>query len=592
MRRIESAEGIERRGRVLALLTFLKQICNHPAQYLGEAGPLAERSGKLGALSRDARGGGGRRRQGARVHAVPRDGRTTRRTLGARRSASRSSSCTAARHAKRVTRWCAAFKRSRARPRVFVLSVKAGGTGLNLTAANHVFHFDRWWNPAVEDQATDRAYRIGQRRAVQVHKLVCAGTVEEKVDRLLEQKRSSQRKVVGSGESWITELGNDRVARAVLACTGRGVDRRRETRTARSSPHATVVRTASRAYAGAATHESLAIGTGTGRRRSAAAGARHQDEEGRLDLVGPALDRCVRARCRAGRDPLRARPHLRASRAARTIWSSPRASDGEGHRLARDAVRGAIALAQLPATVWTKAIAAMAAQAQFAAELLAGQMPQEIDAAFHEAGASVFPAKRLICRRVQLSDWANPCKHVAATHYVLGEALDRDPFLLFELRGRTKEQVLEALRAARAGAGEVNEPPGVRKRKEDAAAEEAVPSVSLSALTAADYDKPRAPIPSLHLRFEPPPVSGAVLRQFGTPAAWSDPSSPADMLAPILHAAAEEARRLALAEPERETAATPDDKPVGAKGRATTKTSATARQAKKSALQRRRRNRP
>jgi SNF2 family DNA or RNA helicase len=91
-------------------------------------------------------------------------------------------------------------------PRVFILSVKAGGTGLNLTAANHVFHFDRWWNPAVEDQATDRAYRIGQTRAVQVHKLLCAGTVEEKIARMLEQKRELASKVVGTGEQWITEL--------------------------------------------------------------------------------------------------------------------------------------------------------------------------------------------------------------------------------------------------------------------------------------------------------------------------------------------------------------------------------------------------
>jgi SNF2 family DNA or RNA helicase len=92
-------------------------------------------------------------------------------------------------------------------PRIFILSVKAGGTGLNLTAASHVFHYDRWWNPAVEDQATDRAYRIGQKRAVQVHKLVCAGTVEEKVDALLEQKRQLASKIVGAGEQWITELG-------------------------------------------------------------------------------------------------------------------------------------------------------------------------------------------------------------------------------------------------------------------------------------------------------------------------------------------------------------------------------------------------
>jgi SNF2 family DNA or RNA helicase len=101
-------------------------------------------------------------------------------------------------------------------PRIFVLSVKAGGTGLNLTAANHVFHFDRWWNPAVEDQATDRAYRIGQRRAVQVHKLLAAGTVEEKVDRLLERKRDLASRIVGQGEQWITEL-DDRSLRELFA---------------------------------------------------------------------------------------------------------------------------------------------------------------------------------------------------------------------------------------------------------------------------------------------------------------------------------------------------------------------------------------
>ncbi len=93
-------------------------------------------------------------------------------------------------------------------PQVFVLSVKAGGTGLNLTTASHVFHFDRWWNPAVEDQATDRAHRIGQQRAVQVHKLLTAGTVEEKVDAMLEKKRDLASRIVGAGEQWITELGD------------------------------------------------------------------------------------------------------------------------------------------------------------------------------------------------------------------------------------------------------------------------------------------------------------------------------------------------------------------------------------------------
>ena len=95
-------------------------------------------------------------------------------------------------------------------PPFFVLSLKAGGTGLNLTAASHVIHFDRWWNPAVEDQATDRAFRIGQKKNVLVHKFVCRGTVEEKVDRMIEEKKAMARELLGGGgESVLTELGND-----------------------------------------------------------------------------------------------------------------------------------------------------------------------------------------------------------------------------------------------------------------------------------------------------------------------------------------------------------------------------------------------
>jgi SNF2 family DNA or RNA helicase len=94
-------------------------------------------------------------------------------------------------------------------PFVFILSLKAGGTGLNLTRANHVFHFDRWWNPAVEDQATDRAYRIGQTRNVQVHKFVTVGTMEEMIDKMIESKKALARAVVGSGENWLTELSTD-----------------------------------------------------------------------------------------------------------------------------------------------------------------------------------------------------------------------------------------------------------------------------------------------------------------------------------------------------------------------------------------------
>ena len=206
MRRIAESDGIERRGRVLALLTFTKQICNHPAQYLSESGALAGRSGKLARITEmleEAVAAGDK----ALVF-------TQFREMGDRLVAHLEASLACevvflhgGTPRKARDEMVRRFQGEPRGPRIFVLSLKAGGTGLNLTAAAHVFHYDRWWNPAVEDQATDRAHRIGQTRAVQVHKLVCAGTVEEKIDRLVEQKRGLAAKIVGAGERWITELG-------------------------------------------------------------------------------------------------------------------------------------------------------------------------------------------------------------------------------------------------------------------------------------------------------------------------------------------------------------------------------------------------
>ncbi len=98
---------------------------------------------------------------------------------------------------------------------MFLLSLKAGGTGLNLTAASHVIHFDRWWNPAVEEKAADRAFRIGQRKDVQVRKFVCVGTLEERIDAMIEEKKALAERIVGTGEGWLTELSSADL-RAVL----------------------------------------------------------------------------------------------------------------------------------------------------------------------------------------------------------------------------------------------------------------------------------------------------------------------------------------------------------------------------------------
>jgi uncharacterized Zn finger protein len=205
-----------------------------------------------------------------------------------------------------------------------------------------------------------------------------------------------------------------------------------------------------------------------------------------------------------------------------------------------------IRLIALSDAAWGKAIAGLAKKAQFSAELLAGQMPQAIDEVFVEAGVSLFPNQRSDLQTAcSCPDWGDPCKHVAATHYVLGEALDRDPFLLFELRGRTKDQVLDALRAARGGETTAKK----SKSAPQPADAPALPTVKLGQLTAAEYDKPRVPLPALSFSFEAPATHGAVLRQLGAPTAWASDTSPADVLAPLVRAAAEAARRIAMAEP-------------------------------------------
>jgi non-specific serine/threonine protein kinase len=204
LERIASSEGIERRGLVLATMLRLKQVCNHPAQMLADGSPLAGRSGKLARVEEileEVLAEGDRALVftqfaafGAllRTHLRDRFGREVLYLHGGTRKADRDA-------------MVAQFQGDDG-PSILILSLKAGGTGLNLTAANHVIHVDRWWNPAVEDQATDRAYRIGQLRNVQVRKLVCAGTLEERIAAMLESKRALAERVVGTGETWLTEL--------------------------------------------------------------------------------------------------------------------------------------------------------------------------------------------------------------------------------------------------------------------------------------------------------------------------------------------------------------------------------------------------
>ncbi len=209
MPQVDASDGVQRRAMVLATITRLKQVCNHPAQLLHDGSELAGRSGKLARLEEilDEILTGGERTLvfsqfaefGAmlRAHLTSRFGREVIFLHGGVSKSDRDAM---------VTRFQRADEAS---PPIFVLSLKAGGTGLTLTAANHVIHVDRWWNPAVEDQATDRAFRIGQTRDVQVRRLVCAGTIEEKIAAVIDAKRDLAASVVGAGEDWLTRLSTE-----------------------------------------------------------------------------------------------------------------------------------------------------------------------------------------------------------------------------------------------------------------------------------------------------------------------------------------------------------------------------------------------
>jgi superfamily II DNA or RNA helicase len=208
MAQIEAAEGIQRRGLVLRLLTALKQICNHPAQYLHQPGPVPGRSGKMAALEE-------------LIEVIVSEGESVLvfsqfvemlTLIEARLTGLRIGTLFLHGHvpAPRREEMVTAFQAGAAP--VFLLSLKAGGVGLNLTRATHVVHFDRWWNPAVEDQATDRAHRIGQDRPVQVHRLIAEGTLEDRIATMLERKRGLAEAVVGEGEAWLTEMSDAELA--------------------------------------------------------------------------------------------------------------------------------------------------------------------------------------------------------------------------------------------------------------------------------------------------------------------------------------------------------------------------------------------
>ncbi|MCL5446633.1 MAG: DEAD/DEAH box helicase [Actinobacteria bacterium] len=209
LERLEQADGIQRKGVILSSIMKLKQVCNHPAHFLADGSQLEGRSGKLARLEEvieEALSEHDRilcftqfSEMGHLMVAYLED------RLGCKIPFLHGGKSKRDRDAM-----VEEFQSDTGSP-VFILSLKAGGVGLNLTNANHVIHYDRWWNPAVEDQATDRAFRIGQHKDVQVRKFICVGTIEERIDQMIDQKRELSERIIGSGEAWLTELSTDQI---------------------------------------------------------------------------------------------------------------------------------------------------------------------------------------------------------------------------------------------------------------------------------------------------------------------------------------------------------------------------------------------
>ncbi len=210
---LSSAEGIKRKGLILSFLIKFKQVCNHPDQLAGSGQFPEEDTGKMKRLRELCESIYEKRERVLiftqfREMVGPLDDFFRSRYL--ERPGVQLHGGTAVGQTQGDV-W-RRFQNEDEYVPYFVLSLKAGGVGLNLTAANHVIHFDRWWNPAVEKQAEDRAFRIGQKRNVVVHKFVCKGTVEEKIDDMIESKIEFSEKLLSSGaESWITEMSNEQI---------------------------------------------------------------------------------------------------------------------------------------------------------------------------------------------------------------------------------------------------------------------------------------------------------------------------------------------------------------------------------------------
>jgi len=227
MKKIEKSEGIARRGLILSLMMALKQICDHPSLYLRENVSLSARSGKLERLVEMSEEVIEEKSYALIFTQFREMGYLLARYLEEKLEVE-----VPFLHggvlSKKRDEMVRSFQEDEDASPLFLISLRAGGTGLNLTRASFVFHFDRWWNPAVENQATDRTFRIGQKKNVQVYKMICLGTLEEKIDKMLEEKKELADRIIGTGEKWITEMSNDKLREILTLSSESTIDSEEE----------------------------------------------------------------------------------------------------------------------------------------------------------------------------------------------------------------------------------------------------------------------------------------------------------------------------------------------------------------------------
>ncbi|GEM_PF-3388656 len=365
-----------------------------------------------------------------------------------------------------------------------------------------MFHFDRWWNPAVENQATDRAFRIGQWRDVQVHTLLCVGTFEDALDPRIQRKRALAESIVGTSEAWITELGTEEL-RALFAL--------------RRTP------------------------------RRPTNGIKAQTQRGTFGQTWwasrwvAALERLVDpGRLSRGRSYARSGQVLKLEVGPSGVEALVQGSRPTPYKVT-------IRFQQLSDAAWERVIEALAAQAISAARLLSGEMPQDIEPRFTAAGASLFPAVGAeLGSACSCPDWANPCKHVAAVHELLGERFNADPFLLFTLRGRTKEQIAAALRVRRAGVAVAEPAPEAVERTAEAVSPPAeAPSLPLAPAT---FWTTSADLDAVTFSFEPPALDALPVKCRGRPSFWQSKRDFATVMEQAYRAISAHARALAAGE--------------------------------------------